>query len=89
MYKRQPIYCIQCGLCVDACPFDAISRDLKTGAIRVDADKCTGCGTCVDVCPVGVYELRDDKSVPVNVDECILCRACETQCPNNAIEIIE
>ena len=57
--------------------------------IKVDHEKCTGCGTCVDVCPVGVFEIQNEKSVPVNVDECLVCRACETQCPENAIEVIE
>ncbi|MCS7120692.1 MAG: 4Fe-4S binding protein [Nitrososphaerota archaeon] len=57
--------------------------------IKVDAEKCTGCGTCVDTCPVGVYEIRNGKSVPVKVDECLICRACETQCPENAIQVIE
>jgi len=36
--------------------------------IIVDAEKCTGCETCVDTCPVGVYEMKDGKSVPVNVE---------------------
>jgi len=57
--------------------------------IKVDAEKCTGCGTCVDTCPVGVYELKDGKSVPVNVEDCITCRACEMECPEGAIEVIE
>jgi ferredoxin len=35
--------------------------------IKVDNDKCTGCGTCVEVCPVEVFELKDEKSVPVKV----------------------
>ena len=33
--------------------------------IVVDNNKCTGCGTCVDTCPVGVYEVKEGKSVPV------------------------
>ena len=57
--------------------------------IKVDNEKCTGCGTCVDVCPVAVYELQDEKSVPVNVDECIICKVCEPECPEGAIEVIE
>jgi len=32
----------------------------------VDAAKCVGCEECVDVCPVEVFEMEDDKSVPVN-----------------------
>lgn len=57
--------------------------------INVDPEKCTGCGTCVDVCPVGVYELKEGKSVPIKADECLLCRACETQCPTGAITVAE
>lgn len=57
--------------------------------ISVDPEKCTGCGSCVDVCPMGVYELKEGKSVPVKVDECLICRACETQCPSGAITVTE
>jgi len=41
--------------------------------IEVDVEKCIGCGDCVDVCPVDVYEMQDEKSVPVNAEECIGC----------------
>jgi len=57
--------------------------------IAVDNDKCTGCGTCVDTCPVDVFEIKDEKSVPVNVEECLVCRACEVQCSESAIQVIE
>ena len=57
--------------------------------IRVDAGKCDGCGTCVSVCPVGVYELKENKSVVVNQDACLVCKACETQCPKTAITVQE
>jgi NAD-dependent dihydropyrimidine dehydrogenase PreA subunit len=57
--------------------------------IVVDNHKCTGCGTCVDTCPVGVYEVKDGKSVPVKPDECLVCRACEVQCPEASIQVIE
>ncbi len=33
--------------------------------VVVDAEKCEGCEECIEVCPVDVYELVDDKSVPV------------------------
>ena len=57
--------------------------------IIVDNDKCTGCGTCVETCPVEVFEMKDEKSVPVKVEECLFCRACEAQCPESAIQVIE
>jgi NAD-dependent dihydropyrimidine dehydrogenase PreA subunit len=57
--------------------------------INIDLEKCNGCGTCVDTCPVGVYEVKDDKSVPVKIEECLACKACEVQCPNAAIQVIE
>jgi electron transfer flavoprotein alpha subunit len=42
--------CIGCGLCVQACMFDAIG--LADGIARVKPG-CTSCGSCIDVCPVG------------------------------------
>ena len=36
--------------------------------IVVDNNKCTGCETCVNTCPVGVYEMKDGKSVAVNIE---------------------
>ena len=57
--------------------------------IVVDNDKCTGCSTCVDTCPVGVFEVKDGKSVPVKPEEGLVCRAGEVQCPENAIQVVE
>lgn len=57
--------------------------------VVVDSEKCIGCGTCVQVCPMGVFELVDEKAVPVNEDQCIECRACEAQCSVQAIAIEE
>jgi NAD-dependent dihydropyrimidine dehydrogenase PreA subunit len=44
--------------------------------VNVDEDKCEGCEECVDVCPVEVFEIEDDKAVPVNADECLGCESC-------------
>ncbi len=49
--------CLGCGDCVEACTFDAIHMDKKTG-LPVVNDKCVACGACVDACPKNIIELR-------------------------------
>lgn len=40
--------CINCGMCQDSCPADAIS---EANNKRVISDKCIECGSCADNCP--------------------------------------
>jgi ferredoxin len=47
--------CISCGLCVDACPHDAITLQ-GDGRAVIDLDLCTSCGECVRICPVNAIE---------------------------------
>lgn len=48
--------CIGCGICVQACPVDAL--DLVDGIAVVDMEKCIKCGKCVRVCPTSAIELE-------------------------------
>ena len=57
--------------------------------VEVDNDKCIGCEECVDICPVDVYEMQNEKSVPVNAEECIGCESCVEVCEQGAITITE
>lgn len=53
--------CVNCGACVSACPFEAISRDRT---VRVHAERCWGCGVCRAFCRHGALRLADRRSVP-------------------------
>ena len=57
--------------------------------VVVDKEKCVGCEECVNVCPVDVYEMQDEKSVPVNEEECIGCESCVDVCEQEAITVTE
>lgn len=61
--------CAGCGICVEACPEEAITFGLvgaaRRGAIdeppvNVDAEKCSYCGVCVCLCPFSALSLRVD-----------------------------
>jgi len=56
---------------------------------EVDAEKCICCSECVEVCPVDVYEIQDEKSVPINAEECIGCESCIEVCEQDAITVSE
>ena len=84
-----PIFCLQCGLCISACPFNALSRDLKTGAIKVDESKCTGCGECVHVCPYGAATIDPVNRKALICDLCGGDPECVKVCPENALLFLD
>ena len=61
--------CQGCGLCADACQFEA----LEVGAPAiVNAFRCVGCGVCVLTCPEGALALirrPEDEALPPPVTE--------------------
>jgi UDP-glucose 4-epimerase len=51
--------CNGCGLCVDACIFNAI--EINNRAARV-GESCNGCGRCLDACRRGAVRISIDNS---------------------------
>lgn len=47
-----------CGICIDACPYGALSFDAQRRPV-VDEAKCNGCGKCESVCPANVLTRFD------------------------------
>lgn len=47
--------CINCGICAEGCPVEAITSDSNSTAISVD--KCLGCGICATRCPQKAIKL--------------------------------
>ena len=58
--------CEACGICVDTCPFEALSLN---GLATVNWDACMGCGVCVGQCSseAMTLELDEQKGIPLDV----------------------
>ncbi len=50
--------CFGLGECADACDFNAMYMDEKTGLPVIIEDNCVSCGACVTACPKDIIELR-------------------------------
>lgn len=59
--------CILCGLCVDACAFDAIRETRKS--FFVDQDYCQKCKACVSVCPTQAIKVEKHKRIEPAVSD--------------------
>ncbi|MFN0168932.1 MAG: FAD-dependent oxidoreductase [Bryobacteraceae bacterium] len=57
--------CSGCRICLNACPFSAISRDDTRGKATVNQALCTGCGTCVATCPCNAIQQQGFSDMQV------------------------
>jgi len=51
-------HCAGCKICIDMCPYKAISFDEEKKVSRINEALCKGCGTCVAACPSGAIKGR-------------------------------
>ena len=49
--------CTGCGLCVEACPFQAMWLDPSNG-LALKCDLCRDAAWCVEVCPAGALSVK-------------------------------
>jgi len=86
-----PYTCTQCdeAWCQRACPVDAISMDLSTGAKVVHDDKCVGCKVCTISCPFGTINYVQQTGKVAKCDLCGGDPECAKACPTEAITFID
>lgn len=77
--------------CVYACLTGALRKDIESGVVTVDRDKCIGCWTCVIACPFGAIIPDTGRG---EIAKCDLCPdleipACVANCPNEALVCVD
>lgn len=93
-YHSFALQCRHCddAPCLEACMTGAMHRDIESGAVICDEDKCVGCWMCIMVCPFGVIKRNTEGGRVAS--KCDLCGGeqepvCVKYCPNEAILIKE
>lgn len=56
--------------------------------VSINQILCNKCKVCLRFCPKEVFDLVEERVVPVQGIECVGCRVCMEYCPNHAIEVI-
>ena len=62
--------CIACGRCVAACPYSAITKNVRP---------------CERACKPGAISMDENKKAHIDEEKCVSCGACVYQCPFGAI----
>ena len=62
--------CKACGLCVKACPYNALTLNEELKRIEIIEAACSGCGTCAAECPFGALTQKHftDEQIFAQID---------------------
>src|SRR4030043_608914 len=78
MFMIEQSECILCGLCKQACAFDAVKETRRS--FFIDQDYCTKCKSCYLACPVWAVKIKKQRHVKL---EDVF------KIPSESIEVIE
>ena len=59
VYSIDHEQCFLCGLCKEACAFDAVKETSRS--FFIDQDYCTKCKACYSACPIGAVKVEKHK----------------------------
>lgn len=68
IYRVIPEKCVLCGLCKDACKYNAVQGEKQVSyrsgylPFEIRQKRCVKCGDCMDACPYGAIEVIEEKS---------------------------
>ncbi|MBI3377286.1 MAG: 4Fe-4S binding protein [Nitrospirae bacterium] len=65
VYSIDHEQCFLCGLCKQACGFDAVKETSRS--FFIDQDYCTKCKACYLACPIGAVKIEKQKRKSVSV----------------------
>ena len=85
--------------CQEACPSEALSRDVETNAVIVAQDLYIQCGACVEACVIDhegidfaekiVIQLDEEAQMPQKCDLCSGDPQCVKYCPTEALRLTD
>ncbi len=86
-----PMTCQHCddAPCISVCTPGAMHRDMTTGRVEWDANKCIRCRMCVQACPFGNAVYDAQTSSILKCDMCQGAPECAIMCPNAALEFVD
>lgn len=82
-----PNICCQCGdpSCAAVCPANALTKNLKTGVVEWDKEKCVNCLLCTLACPYGGILYDPIGKHVIKCDHCGGDPACVKACEKKAL----